>query len=295
MKELATSLGYPLGGSARDTVLRTERRAFMDSNRINGAGSPESLTGYAWTQENHDLFRQAVNDAKSPSSAASASAKAPVWRSSDPYGSYSRDGYSWNNDVWGAGAGPQTISVGAVNEWGVWSNQPNTGGIKSYPHEAFDIGKPLSSINTLSSSFNQAVPAGGAWDVAYDIWDSSKQYEIMLWTNYTGNPDGSGNVKPISYHYDASSGAAIPVRSNVNIGGATWNVFEGYNGHKVISLLRTSKANSGTVDIKSALEWIKSTGYFGDIKVGSVQYGVEITSSPGGMHFNFNNWNVTSK
>ncbi|GLR90015.1 glycosyl hydrolase [Bradyrhizobium iriomotense] len=266
----------------------------MDSNRINGAGSPEALSGYAWTQENHDLFRQAVNDAKSPSSAAPVSAKAPVWRSSDPYGSYSRDGYSWNNDVWGAGAGPQTISVGAVNQWGVWSNQPNTPGIKSYPHEAFHIGKPLSSIKSLTSSFNQQVPKGGAWDFAYDIWDSSNEHEVMLWTNYTGNPDGSGNVKPISYNY-AASGAAIPVYSNVKIGGATWNVFEGFNGHKVISLLPTSKTNSGTVDIKSALEWIKSTGYFGDIKVGSVQYGVEITSSPGGMHFNFNNWNVTSK
>ncbi|XUJ32485.1 hypothetical protein ACQ5SK_28840 [Bradyrhizobium japonicum] len=105
----------------------------------------------------------------------------------------------------GRGAGPQTISVSAVNQWGVWSNQPDTGGIKSYPHEGFNVGKPLSSINTLISNFNQEVPTSGAWDVAYDIWDSSNQYEIMLWTNYTGNPDGGGNVKPISYKY-ASSG-----------------------------------------------------------------------------------------
>ncbi|UIY27849.1 hypothetical protein LZK76_36870 (plasmid) [Rhizobium leguminosarum] len=126
---------------------------------------------------------------------------------------------------------------------------------------AFNIGKPLSSINTLSSSFNQEVPTGGAWDVAYDIWDSSNKHEIMLWTNYTGNSDGSGNVKPISYHY-APSGAAIPVYSNVNVGGATWNVFEGEgpDGHKVTSLLRTSRTNSGTVDIKSILQWIKSKG-----------------------------------
>ncbi|ASY73621.1 hypothetical protein SF83666_a40330 (plasmid) [Sinorhizobium fredii CCBAU 83666] len=49
------------------------------------------------------------------------------------------------------------------------------------------------------------------------------------------------------------------------------------------------------MDIKSILQWIKSKGYFGDIEVGSVQYGVEITSSPGGKNFNFNNWSVTSK
>ncbi|MEY9323220.1 glycoside hydrolase family 12 protein [Sinorhizobium fredii] len=268
----------------------------MDSNRINGGAAKGFPTGYVRTQEDHDLFRQAANEAGSLSSAALVSARAPIWSSHAPYGSFSRDGYSWNNDVWGPRPGPQTISVSGVNRWSVWSDQPNTPGIKSYPHVAFNIGKPLSSINTLSSSFNQEVPTGGAWDVAYDIWDSSNKHEIMLWTNYTGNSDGSGNVKPISYHY-APSGAAIPVYSNVNVGGATWNVFEGEgpDGHKVISLLRTSKTNSGTVDIKSILQWIKSKGYFGDIEVGSVQYGVEITSSPGGKNFNFNNWSVTSK
>ncbi|WP_283806319.1 IS3 family transposase [Bradyrhizobium sp. DOA1] len=224
-----------------------------------------------------------------------ASAKAPIWSSSDQYGNFSLNGYSWNNDVYGQGAGPQTISVHSVNQWSVWSNQPDTGGIKSYPHEAFNVGKPLSAINNLSSSFNQSVPTSGSWNFAYDIWDSSNAYEIMLWTNYTGNPDGSGDVKPISYKYNSSGTAAIPVYTSVNVGGATWNVFEGWNKHKVISFLRTSKTNSETVDIKSILQWIKSKGYFGDIAVGSVQYGVEITSSPGGQSFDVNHWSVISK
>ncbi|WP_245458363.1 GH12 family glycosyl hydrolase domain-containing protein, partial [Rhizobium leguminosarum] len=242
----------------------------MVPDRIDGIGSP-GLPGYMDAQ--HDkLFRQAVNNARS-SIAAPLPANAPIWSSNSPYGDFSYGGYSWNNDVWGTGAGPQTISVHAGKQWSVWSNQPNTDGIKSYPHQALNIEKPLSSINTLTSSFNQDVPTGGAWDTAYDIWDSSHQNEIMLWTNYTGNPDGSGNVKPISYHYDRS-GAAIPLYRNVNVGGATWNVFTGSNGHNVISLLCTSKSDSGTVDIKGILEWLKSKGYFGDIHVGSVQYGV---------------------
>ncbi|WP_439365927.1 glycoside hydrolase family 12 protein [Bradyrhizobium sp. DASA03005] len=266
----------------------------METNRIRCAGSPGSPTENLQTQEHRDPFMQAVNEVKTSSAAAPGLAKAPIWKSSAPYGSFSLGIYSWNNDVWGPGAGPQTISVNAANQWDVWSNQPNTPGIKSYPHETFNIERPLSSIKSLTSSFDQQVPNGGAWDTAYDIWDSSNEHEIMLWTNYTGTPEGGGNVKPISYHY-APSGAAIPIYSNVNVGGSTWNVFEGFNGHKVISLLRTSKTNSGTVDIKSILEWIKSKGYFGDIRVGSVQYGAEITSSPGGMNFNFNNWTVTSK
>ncbi|PJR09252.1 glycosyl hydrolase [Sinorhizobium meliloti] len=264
----------------------------MCSNRIDGTGSLAFPLGYVDTQDNR-LFRQAVNEAKSPT-AALLSTNAPIWSSSDPYKGFSRGGYSWTNDIYGGeAAGPQTISVYANNQWSVWSNQPDTNGIKSYPHQAFDIGKPLSSINTLTSSFNQDVPAGGAWNTAYDIWDSSHQNEIMLWTNYTGHPDGSGNVKPISQHYDPS-GAAIPIYRNVNVGGATWNVFEGYNGQKVISLLLTSKTNNGTVDIKSILDWLKSKGHFGDINVDSVQYGVEITSSPGGKTFNFKNCSVSS-
>ncbi|WP_245456665.1 GH12 family glycosyl hydrolase domain-containing protein [Rhizobium hidalgonense] len=249
----------------------------MVPNLIDRTGSP-ALPDYMDAQ--HDkLFMQAVNEARS--SAAPVPANAPIWSSSSPYAEFSYGGYTWNNDVWGTGAGPQTISVHAGKQWSVWSDQPNTDGIKSYPHQALDIGKPLSVINALTSSFNQEVPVGGAWDTVYDIWDSSRQNEIMLWTDYTGNSDGSGNVKPISYRYDRY-GAAVPLYRNVNVGGATWNVFTGSNGHNVISLLCTSKSDSGTVDIKSILEWLKSKGYFGDIHVGSVQYGVEITSSPKG-------------
>ncbi|CDX17474.1 Glycosyl hydrolase [Mesorhizobium sp. ORS 3324] len=264
----------------------------MGSTRINGIGSLPAPAGYVDRRDN-DLFRQALNQARS-STVALVSPNAPIWRSSAPYEDFSHGGYSWNNDIWGGkGAGPQTLSVYADNQWSVWSNQPNTGGIKSYPHQAFNVGKPLSSIKTLTGSFNQDVPSGGAWDTAYDIWDSSHQNEIMLWTNHTGNPDGSGNVKPISSQYDPS-GAAIPVFSNVNVGGANWNVFEGSNGQRVISLVRTSKTDSGTVDIKAVLEWLKSKGCFGDISVGSIQYGVEITGSPGGANFNFKNCSVTS-
>ncbi|MDA9421092.1 glycosyl hydrolase [Bradyrhizobium sp. CCBAU 53380] len=224
-----------------------------------------------------------------------ASAKAPIWSSSDHYGTFSLGGYSWNNDVYGQDAGPQTISVHSVNQWSVWSNQPDTSGIKSYPHGAFNVEKPLSAINHLSSSYHQSAPASGRWNFAYDIWDSSNAYEIMLWTNYTGNADGSGDVKPISYKYNSSGTAAIPVYTGVIVGGATWNVFEGWNNHKVISFLRTSKTNSETVDIKSILQWTRSKGYFSDIVVGSVQYGIEITSSPGGQHFDVNHWSVISK
>src|SRR6266700_7295344 len=74
-------------------------------------------------------------------------AHAAVWSSTDAYGSWSNGGYTLNNDVWGSGAGPQTIWANSYSNWGVWSNQPNTGGVKSYPHSGKTIGTTLSSLS----------------------------------------------------------------------------------------------------------------------------------------------------
>ncbi|HEX5125613.1 MAG TPA: hypothetical protein VFW00_02640, partial [Rhodocyclaceae bacterium] len=119
-------------------------------------------------------------------------------------------------------------------------------------------------------------------------------YEIMLWMNYTGSSDGSGNVKPIAAQYD-SSGKAVPAFTNVSVGGSTWNVFKGSNGsNAVFSFLRTSKTNSATVDVKAIFNWIKSQGWFGDITMGNLQYGFEITSTSGSETFTVNSYSVTS-
>jgi hypothetical protein len=215
-------------------------------------------------------------------------AHACVWSSSAQYGSYTSGSYSWNNDEWGSGYGPQTICVNSTTNWSFTSDQPSTSGIKAYPHEAFYVGKALSSVNTLSAVLSQSTPSGGAWDAAYDIWDSTNKYEIMLWTNWTGA------VGPISYNY-GSSGAATPVYTNVSVGGSTWNVYEGNNGsNNVISFLRTTKTNNTTVDIRAILLWIESKGYFGNITVGNVEYGAEVTSTSGTQTFTISNWSLTS-
>jgi hypothetical protein len=220
------------------------------------------------------------------------------WSSSDQWASWANGGYTIYNDVWGSGAGSQSIWANTYSQWGVWANHPNTGGIKSYPNSTKYIGKVLSSISTLSTKFNATTPSGGAWESTYDIWDSSNANEIMLWMNYTGSADGSGNVKPISYNYSAA-GTAVPVYTNQTIGGHTWNVFRGNNGsNNVYSFLRTTKTNSGTIDAKAILTWIKNKGWIGDVTVGNVQFGFEITSSYGtngaGLNYTCNSYSVTN-
>jgi hypothetical protein len=210
------------------------------------------------------------------------------WSTTAQYGSYSTAGYTFNNDIWGSGAGPQTLWVNTYSNWGVWSNQPNTGGVKSYPNCARYIGTAINSIHTCTSSFNVTVPTSGSYEATYDIWDSNNAHEIMLWMSYTGS------VGPISYNY-SSSGQAVPVASNVNVGGNTWNVYQGTNGaNAVYSFVRTSNTSSGTVDIRAILEWIENAGWMGDVTLGNVEFGYEITSSRGGLNFYTNSYSVTS-
>jgi hypothetical protein len=225
---------------------------------------------------------------------AASSAQAATWASSAQYGSYTSGAYSFNNDVWGAGAGPQTIWVNSPSDWGVWSDQPNTGGIKSYPHISYYVGKSLDSLSRLTSTIGATTPGSGAWESTYDIWDSNNAYEIMLWMNYTGTSSGCGNVKPISYNW-TSTGCAIPVYWNVSVGGGTWNVYRGWNGNNMVfSLLRTSKTNNTTVDIRAILRYLQNLGWMGNVTVGQVQYGFEITSSSGGMDFRSQNYSVVA-
>ncbi|AKJ10438.1 hypothetical protein ABB07_10530 [Streptomyces incarnatus] len=210
---------------------------------------------------------------------ASAPASAAVWSSCDQWGSTTLNGYTLYNDVWGSGAGSQCIWANSGTNWGVWADHPNTGGIKSYPNAKKVINKSIGSMGSLSSSYNVTVPSSGAYETAYDIWDTGHKYEIMLWVNKTGA------VGPLG----TSQGT-------VTLGGSTWTVYKGNNGsNDVFSFVRGSNSGSGTVNILPILKWIKDTkGWFGDVTIGDLQFGFEITSSAGGLNFTVNSETTSS-
>lgn len=214
---------------------------------------------------------------------------AATWSSNDAFGNWSNGGYTVYNNVWGSGAGAQSIWANSYSNWGVWAQHPNTGGIKSYPNSTRLVGRKISALKSASSSFNVSVPTSGAsFSSAYDIWaGNNNAYEIMLWMNKYGA------VKPISYNWDAS-GNPVPVFSNVAVGGHTWNIYQGSNGaNAVFSFVRTSNTNAGTVDVLAVMNWIKSKGWFGDETLNSVQFGFEITSSAAGLNFTSNSYSVS--
>lgn len=205
-------------------------------------------------------------------------AEAATWSSSDKYGSWSTGGYTVRNDVWGSGAGPQTIWANSSSNFGVWSDQPDTGGVKSYPHSAKAVNKKLSALKGVSSSFSVTRPGSGAYETAYDIWAGNNAYEIMLWMNKTGAVGPLGTKQ-----------------TTVSVGGHSWDVYKGSNGsNAVYSFLRTSNTNTGTVNVLAVLNWIKTQGWYGDVTLGEVQFGFEITSSSGGLNFTANSYSVTS-
>ncbi|GAA2767396.1 hypothetical protein GCM10010103_64380 [Streptomyces paradoxus] len=210
---------------------------------------------------------------------ASAPASAAVWNSCDQWGQTNLSGYTLYNNIWGSGAGSQCIWANSGTNWGVWANHPNTGGIKSYPNQTKAINKSITSLGSLSSSYNVSVPSSGAYNTSYDIWDTDHDYEIMLWVNKTGpvGPLGSS-------------------QGTVSLGGHSWNVFKGTNGaNEVFSFIRTSNSSSGTVNILPILKWIKDTKkWMGNETIGDVQFGYEVTSSSGGLNFTTNNLTVSS-
>lgn len=214
-----------------------------------------------------------------------------AWSSSDKWGTWSNGGYTIYNDVWGSGAGSQNIWANSYSNWGVWANHPNTGGVKSYPNCTKYVGKTLSSLASCKSSFSATTPSSGSWESTYDIWDSNNAHEIMLWMNWTGS------VNPIASSYN-SSGQPVANYTNISVGGHTWNIYTGSNGsNAVYSFLRTSKTNNATVDVLAIFKWLQSKGLLGNVTLGNVQYGFEITSSYGtngaGLNFTTNSYSVS--
>ena len=208
------------------------------------------------------------------------SAHAAVYESDAQYASYSTGGYTIYNDEWGSGHGSQTLWVNSATNWGVYSTQPATSGVKSYPNISRSVGTALNSLGSLSSSFNESNPGSGNWESAYDIWLNSSSYEVMVWT------DVSGDVAPLG-----------SVVGTVSIDGSTWTLYAGNNGsNPTYSFVHSGNESSATINLLDLLKYLENTkGYFSNPTLSTVQYGWEITSTNDAQEdFTINNYSVTT-
>jgi hypothetical protein len=205
-----------------------------------------------------------------------------VWVASGQWDNWTNNGYTLYNNVWGSGAGSQTIWARSGTNWGVVANHPRTSGVKSYPNTGRTLNRTLSSLRSVTSSFTTTVPADGDYAATYDIWANNHAYEVMIWTNQ------HGAVGPIAEAYDANG--AVPTVRNLSVGGHTWNVYRGSNGaNAVFSFIRTN-TSSGTIDLLAVMNWLRTNGWWGDVTVGELQYGFEITGTAGQSNFTVNSF-----
>jgi hypothetical protein len=208
-----------------------------------------------------------------------------AWVATGAWDTWTNNGYTIINDVWGSGAGPQTIWARTGTNWGVVAEHPRTSGVKSYPHTGKTLNRTLSSLSSVRSTFNVAVAADGDYETAYDIWANNNAYEVMIWTNQ------HGAVGPIAEAYDANG--AVPNARNVSVGGHTWNVYRGSNGsNAVFSFVRTGNTNSGSVDVLAVMNWLRTQGWWGDVTVGQVQFGFELSGTAGRSNFTCNSFSL---
>ena len=165
---------------------------------------------------------------------------------------------SWytNDNSWGVNSADANGFTVMVNgeDWGTRS--PVT-----------TLPKRLSAVNPGNNSwFSQtSSPRPGAYyDATYDIFidptaapaNRNSQNELMIWLNWS-------NAQPLSDRYDAS-GSAVPTRTNVSLGGRTWDIYtySWPSGGHTISYLDTRRSGWWSGSLSPFLNWGVSNGYY---------------------------------
>ncbi len=203
-----------------------------------------------------------------------------LYQDSGQWAQYSIGGYTIYNDEWGSGHGTQTLWVKSATNWGVFSTQPATSGVKSYPNISKNVGIAINSLTSATSSFNETNPSGGDWESAYDVWLNGNGIEVMIWTYV------SGNVGPLG----SSAGT-------VTLDGNTWTLYAGNNGsNPTYSFIRSANETSGTVNILNLLKYLQNTkGYFSNATLSTIQYGWEISGTDNVQkNFTMNNYSASA-
>jgi hypothetical protein len=209
----------------------------------------------------------------------------PVFTTSDPNGGWSTEGYYVHNNMWNTSAnpGPETLYACSYHSWYVVSNQTNSAGaVKTYPNVHKDYNNvPISSFNTITSTFAAVSPHVGIYNVSFDIWmngvATAGSTELMIWTeNYNQVPAGSKTA-------------------TVTFGGRTFDVWKTSDSH-YIAFVPTVVMTSGTLDILEIFKWTMSRGWLAaNSTLGQLDFGVEIVSTNGAnATFYFNDFSITT-
>jgi hypothetical protein len=161
------------------------------------------------------------------------------------------------------------------------NNDSGDGAVKTCPnvHEDFGSAPPISSFNTISSSFAHTAPHVGIYEFAYDIWlngvATKGSTEVMIWTDN---------------YYQVPSGSSL---ETVTLDGQTYDV---YKSGSYIAFVESTNVSSGTVNLLSFFDHIIAKGWIPSTStLGAIDYGVEIVSTNGmDATFQLNDFSLTT-
>jgi hypothetical protein len=206
----------------------------------------------------------------------------PVWKSSDPFGTWDNGAFDVYNNEWNKSeAGPQTIWANSYHHWGVESTQSASTSVKTYPSVQRNYpNRPYNTFSMLRSTFAEKMPSSGNYiaEAAYDLWLNNYSIEVMVWVdNHRQRPAGD-------------------VIAHVTFGGQKFAVWK--SGSDFFSFaLEGGNEQSGTVRLLSALRWLVNHGQLSsDVTLTQVNFGWEICSTHGvPMDFTLTGYSLRSK
>ena len=195
----------------------------------------------------------------------------PFFSTSDTNGGVSNGGYYIHNNMWNCGGYQcnETLYACAYDSWYVIANLDNDSGdgaVKTYPnvHKNFS-NVPISSFNTISSTFAATSPHVGIYNVAFDVWlngvATSNSNEIMIWTeNYKQVPAGSKVATQ-------------------TFSGHTFDIWKTSDSH-YIALVPTTPITAGTLDLLAIFDHAISRGWIpSSSTIGQIGFGIELVST----------------
>ena len=206
------------------------------------------------------------------------------------------------NNVFTASETAQDLCVTSPSRWSLNAavGPPDNGGVQAYPDVAQQMNDwgsdgsnpPLSALTDLTSTFDTAAPnvAAGNWEEAYDVWLSSNNNEVMIWTDTSDSrlsDNGATIIDPnvvidgVSYTYQVYEQGSSQSSCGLSVCGS-------------IDMVRNSPVTSGTVDIRDVLNYLISVGAEpSNIAIGEIDFGWEICSTVGTQTFAVNGYTLT--
>ena len=196
----------------------------------------------------------------------------PVFVTSDPNGGWSNDGYYIHNNMWNSAKYTpctSTLYAWSCDNWYVvtrMNNKTGDGAVKTYPnvHRDYDH-VPISSFDSITSSFAETSPQVGIYNFAYDIWVNGIARpgctEIMIWNENFNQTPGGKYIQDVTFD------------------GRSYKVFKTPSSN-YIAFVAMTNFTSGTVNLLDLMKWAIDKGWLSSKStLNQACFGVEIVST----------------